>query len=165
MSIKLFYILWDVWYLICVIWCKYINKLYFTLYYYIRLTWTVFHRREGFADIDVKAAWCNCICSYGDPRAVISVPDQVPQVVFIPMRIYRYKKGCKGSWSLSNVPHINKNYICSYQWSDSRQEQGCRQEQWRTQRGHRGPHAWAECSSPLAEISVSRGESLGHRQN
>ena len=57
------------------------------------LTWTVFLGREGFADIDVKAARLDCACIQGDPGAVVPVPDQVFQVVLIPMRIYREQKG------------------------------------------------------------------------
>lgn len=53
------------------------------------LTWTVLHIREGFADVDVKAARFDSICIYGDPGAVVSIPDQVPQVVLVPVGIYR----------------------------------------------------------------------------
>lgn len=55
-------------------------------------TWTVAHRRKRFADIDVKAAGFHCISLYGNPRAVICIPDQVTQVVLITMRVFQQRK-------------------------------------------------------------------------
>ena len=56
------------------------------------LTRTVFQTREGFADVDVKRARFDCICIYGNPGSVVSVPDQVAQIVLIAVRILRGKK-------------------------------------------------------------------------
>lgn len=53
------------------------------------LTWTVSQSREGFADVDVKPARFDGIRIYCDPGAVVPVPDQVPQVVLVPVGIYR----------------------------------------------------------------------------
>lgn len=51
------------------------------------LTRTVVQRREGFADVDVKAARFDHICIYGDPGAVLPIPDQATQVILVTVGI------------------------------------------------------------------------------
>lgn len=56
------------------------------------LTWTVFQSGEGSAHVDVKPARFDHICIYGDPGAVLAVPDQVTQVILVTVGIWRQWK-------------------------------------------------------------------------